>query len=152
MKGVSGLKGHELFRSISQEGVQKINKISKVKEFKAGEAIFEPNQEAKDLYILLDGLVALRFPAKEEAFSAGVLRMEKHDLIGAGALLGSSHYISQAYCVKKTKVLVIEGEKLRDVIEEDRITGFDVVMQIAQAYFERYIHLMRKIQGVFLEE
>lgn len=151
MKGPSQLKGHELFRSLSQEGVQKINKISTVKEFKAGETIFEPNQEAKYIYILLEGVVALRFPAKEDAFSAGVIRIEKDDLIGAGALLGSSHYISQAYCVRKSKVLAIDAKKLRDILEEDRITGFDVVVKIAQAYFERYIHLMRKIQGVFLE-
>ena len=149
MNGPTDLKGHELFTSLSMEGVQRINEVSEVKAFKAGESIFEPHQEAKNLYILLDGLVALRFPAKEDAFSAGLVRIEKDDLIGAGALLGSAHYISQAYCVQDSKVLSIDGEKLRDILEEDRITGFDVTVKIAQAYFERYIFIMQKIQNIF---
>jgi len=149
MDGPTDLKGHELFTSLSMEGVQKINEISEVKTFKAGESIFEPNQEAKNLYILLEGLVALRFPAKEEAFSAGLVRIEKDDLIEAGALLGTGRYISQAYCVQDSKVLAIDGRKLRDILEEDRITGFDVTVKIAQAYFERYIFIMQKIQSIF---
>ena len=149
MKGPADLKGHELFTSLSMEGVQKINEISEVKEYKAGETIFEPNQEASNIYILLEGLVALRFPAKEDAFSAGLIRIEKDDLIGAGALLGSSTYISQAYCVEDSKVLAINGKRLRDILEEDRSTGFDVLIKIAQAYFERYIFIMKKIQSIF---
>jgi len=149
MNGPTDLKGHELFTSLSMEGVQRINEVSEVKEFKAGESIFEPNQQAKNLYILLEGLVALRFPAKEDAFSAGLIRIEKDDLIGAGALLGTPRYISQAYCVEDSKVLVIDGQKLRDILEEDRITGFDVIVKIAQAYFERYIYIMQKIQNIF---
>ena len=149
MKGPTDLKGQELFTSLSMEGVHKINQISEVKEFEAGDTIYEPNQEAENLYILLEGLVALRFPAKKEAFSAGLIRIEKDDLIGAGALLGSPGYICQAYCVEKSKVLAINGKKLRDILEEDRITGFDVLIKIAQAYFERYIFIMKKIQGIF---
>ena len=58
-------------------------------------------------------------------------------------------YISQAYCVQDSKVLAIDGQKLRDILEEDRITGFDVTVKIAQAYFERYIFIMQKIQNIF---
>ena len=149
MNGPNDLKGRELFTSISMEGVEKINKVSEVKEYEAGDTIFEPDQEAKNLYILMDGLVALRFPGKEEAFSAGLIRIEKDDLMGAGALLGSPYYVSQAYCVEKSKVLSIDGGKLREIIEEDRISGFDVIIKIADAYFERYINIMKKIQGIF---
>jgi len=149
MKGPTDLKGHDLFKSLSMEGVHKINEISEVLDFEVGETIFEPNQEANKFYILLEGLVALRFPGKEEAFSVGLIRIEENDLIGAGSLLGSSRYTSQAYCVEKSKVLAIDGKKLREILEEDRITGFDVLLKIADLYFERYINIMKKIQSVF---
>jgi len=142
-------KAHDLFSSIKMESVQKIKDISREKKYKAGDSIFEPDQTADNVYIVLDGLVALRFPSKEEAFSAGLIRIEKDHLIGAGALLGSARYISQAYCVEDTKVLEIDGKKFRNILEEDRITGFDVTMKIAQAYFERYTELLGKIQGIF---
>ena len=149
MKVSAEFKGHEMFGSLSMEGVHKISQISEVKELKAGDVIFQPNQEAKNLYILLEGLVALRFPAKEEAFSVSVIRIEKNDLIGAGALLGSARYFSQAYCVKDSKVLIINAKKLRQILEEDKIAGFEVILRIAQAYFERYISLMNRIQSIF---
>ncbi len=150
MKGPADVTGQELFQSLSVDAVQKINEISRVQTYEAGESIFEPNQEAKKVYLLLDGLVALRFRGKEEAFSAGLVRIEKNDLIGAGALLGSPRYVSQAYCVKKSTVLGIDGKKLREILEEDRIVGFDVVMKIADLYFERYINVMRKVQSIFM--
>ncbi len=149
MTVTADLKAHDLFTSLKMESVQMIQEISTVKSFKAGESIFEPNDEAKNVYVLLEGLVALRFPSKEEAFSTGLLRIEKDHLIGAGALLGSTTHISQAYCVEDVKVLEIDGKKFRDILEEDRITGFDVTMKIAQTYFERYITLLEKIQGIF---
>lgn len=149
MDGSTEFKGHELFRSLSMEGVHKISQISEVKEFKAGDIIFHQNQEAKNLYILLEGLVALRFPATEEAFSVSVVRIEKNDLIGAGALLGSTKYISQAYCVKDSKALSINAKKLRQILEEDRVASFEVILRIAHAYFERYLSLMNKIQNIF---
>jgi len=149
MNGSTEIKGHELFRSLTMEGVHKISQISEVKEFKAGDILFQPNQEAKNLCILLEGLVALRFTAPEEAFSVSVIRIEKNDLIGAGALLGSNKYISQAYCVKDSKVLFIDAKKLRQILEEDKGTGFEVILRIAQAYFERYLSLMSKIKSIF---
>ena len=150
MKGPADVTGQELFQSLSVDAVQKINEISEVQTYEAGASIFEPNQTARNVYLLLDGLVALRFPGKEDAFSAGLVRIEKNDLLGAGALLGSPLYVSQAYCVENSSVLAIDGKKLRDILEEDRIVGFDVVMKIANLYFERYVNLMRKIQSVFV--
>jgi CRP-like cAMP-binding protein len=150
MKGPADVTGQELFKSLSVDGVQKINEISNVKTFKAGQNIFKANQEAKNIYILLNGLVVLRFPGKKEAFSAGLVRIEKNDLIGAGALLGSPRYLSEAHCVKKSTVLAIDGKKLREILEEDRIVGFDVVMKIADLYFERYVNIMKKIQSIFV--
>ena len=149
MDGSTELKGHELFRSLSIDEVHKISQISKVKEFKAGDTIYQQNQEAENFYILLDGLVALRFPAKEEAFSVSVIRIEKNDWIGAGALLGSTKHTSQAYCVKDSKVLSINAKKLRQILEEDRVASFDVLLRIAREYFERYLYLMNKIQSIF---
>jgi CRP-like cAMP-binding protein len=150
MKGPADVTGQDLFKSLSVDAVQKINEISEVQTYDAGTTIFEPNQEAKNVYLLLDGLVALRFPGKEEAFSTGLIRVEKNELIGAGALLGSPTSVSQAYCVEKSTVLVIDGKKLRDILEEDRIVGFDVMLKIAALYFERYINVMKKIQSVFV--
>jgi len=149
MNGSTELKGHELFRSLSMEGIHKISQISEVKKFKKGDIIFQPNQEAGNLYILLEGLVALRFPAKEEAFSVSFIRIEKDDLIGAGALLGSPKYSTQAYCVKDSKVLAVNAKKLRQILEEDKGASFEVILEIAHAYFKRYISLMNKIQNIF---
>ena len=150
MNGPTEFKGHELFRSLSMEAVHRINQLSEIKEFKAGDTIFHQNQEANNLYILLEGLVALRFPATEEAFSVSVIKIEKNDLIGAGALLGSLKYITQAYCVKDSKIFSINAKKFRQILEEDGINSFAVMVKIAHVYFERYIYLMQKIQSIFL--
>jgi len=149
MERSTELKGHELFRSLSVNAVHKISQLSEVKEFKAGDTIYHQNQEARNLYILLEGLVALRFPAEEEAFSVSVIRIEKDDWIGAGALLGATKHATDAYCVKDSKLLSISAKGLREILEEDRVASFDVILKIAHEYFERYLYLMNKIQSIF---
>ena len=149
MDGSTELKKHELFRSLSIQAVHKISQISEVKEFKAGDTIYQQNQEAENFYILLEGLVALRFPAKEEAFSVSVIRIEKDDWIGGGILLGATKHITDAYCVKDSKVLAISAKELREILEEDRVSSYDVILRIAREYFERYLYLMNRIQSIF---
>jgi len=149
MKETFDVKSQEVFESLSFEGIEKINKISEVKEFEAGDIIYEPYQPTENLYILLEGLVALRLTAGEEAFGAGIIKVGKGELMGAGALLGSPQYSRQAYCIKKSKVLAINGKKLLTILEEDKMAGFDVILKLARAYFERYNYLTNKLQSIF---
>ena len=149
MTKASDLKAHDIFSSLSLEGVQKVNDISEVRQFKAGQIIYQPGQATDNLYILLEGSVALRLTKDKESSTAGIFQVEKGELFGAGALLGTPRYFRQAYCVTKAKVLAINGKKFLKIIEDDKIVGFDVMTKIAQAYHDRYNVLTDKIQSIF---
>jgi signal-transduction protein with cAMP-binding, CBS, and nucleotidyltransferase domain len=76
------LKRSELFGMLNVDEVNKISTFSSMKEFKAGESIFEHNQRALHCYVLMKGKVYLQLPANTpvstRVSSSGCLRCSTH--------------------------------------------------------------------------
>ena len=148
MSVASILKGHELMKNLSVEEVDRISRFSERREFDKNDVIFRFGQKAESVYLLMQGTVFLRLPAAPEEFRIAVAKIEKGDLFGLSPLLGSEHYTTEAQCGEDVEVLVIEARKLRGLLQADSVIGFYVMSEVAAAYFNRYIELLKRFQGI----
>lgn len=142
------LKGHELFGLLSVEEVNKISTFSSVKEYRAGETIFEYNQVSSHLYMLMEGSVYLQLPANPPEFSFAISKIEKGELFGLSPLLDSPRYTSTARCSEPTKVLSIEAKPFRELLEMNCPAGLDIINRVARIYFTRYLDVLQRLQDV----
>lgn len=145
------LQGHELLKNLSMEEVASISRFSKRHKYKKNETIFQHNEDASQVYILLRGQVLLRRPAKPDEFRIVIGRIEEGEMFGLSPLLGSEKYTAEAWCAKATEVLAIDAEKLRDLLQTDCLAGFHVMNEVAQVYFTRYIDLLGRLQGIITQ-
>jgi len=135
------LKGHDLFRS--------------VKKFEANETVFSYNDPAGHIYMLMEGAVDLRLPSEGQDFSLVISKMEKGELFGLSPLLDSPpplldspRYTATAQCSAATELLSIEAKPLRELLKRNSLVGFEIMNQVAHIYFNRYIEVLKKLQGV----
>jgi len=142
------LQGHELLKNLTMEEVDRISKFSERKKYKENDTIFLHEAEAAHVYILLEGRVLLRLPAKPDDFRIVIARIEEGELFGLSPLLGSAKYTSEAQCARDTEVLAIEAHKLRELLQADCLAGFYIMNEVAQAYFTRYVELLGRLQGI----
>ncbi|RKX27707.1 MAG: hypothetical protein DRP45_00365 [Candidatus Zixiibacteriota bacterium] len=142
------LKGHDVFRSLSVDQAKELSRFSSVKQFMANETIFEYNDAAGHVYMLMEGLVNLRLPATEQDFSLVISRIEKGELFGLSPLLDSERYTATAQCVESTEVLSIEAKPFRELLRNNCMVDFNMMNQVADIYFNRYIDVLKNLQGV----
>jgi len=142
------LKGHELFRHLSMDEVEKISGFSERREYDQGDVIFRVGDKAEKVYILLEGEVHLHLRAGQEEFRIVVAKVEKEDLFGISPLLASERYILEAQCTKDSEVLVVEAKKFRKLLETDSATGVLIMTEVARVYYERYVEVLNRLQSI----
>ena len=142
------LKGHDLFRSLSVDEAHQITDFSSVKRYDANESVFGYGEPAGHVYMLMEGSVDLLLPAKSAEFNMIVSRIETGELFGLSPLLDSPRYTASALCRENTELLSIEAGKFRELIRNNPLVAFDTMNRVAHIYFNRYIEVLKSLQGV----
>ncbi|MBP1595723.1 MAG: cyclic nucleotide-binding domain protein [Acidobacteria bacterium] len=140
------LTGHEFFRSLLPEMVDRISNISSAKKIEKGEAVYGVDKKATHIFVLLEGQVELRLPGSSGDPGFHVSRVGRGEFFGIAPLMNADRYTTLAVCTRTSKVLFIEAKPLMEMLKNHPSVGFQVMTVVARAYFERYQHLMERIQ------
>jgi CRP-like cAMP-binding protein len=142
------LKKTELFDTLEESQLNALLSNSSVKSYSQGETIFLQGEDAKQLYILIQGEVDLTVKAQEEI---GVMtsKIEKEGAVfGTPSLMEPYRYNVTAKCLKPTKVLAIEANHIRKRIEEDPRMGVEIMRELASIYFNRLNELRSGVSNL----
>ncbi|MBL6975910.1 MAG: cyclic nucleotide-binding domain-containing protein [Deltaproteobacteria bacterium] len=142
------LKGHDLFRTLTVDNVGRINAFSSTKAFKKGDLVFRHEDKGAHVFIMLEGRIHLTLPAAVGKLKLIVTAVENGEFFGLSPLLGSERYTATALCLEPTRVLAIEADPFRAVLEENHLIGMEVMGMVARAYFSRYIETFGRIQHI----
>ncbi|UCG99798.1 MAG: cyclic nucleotide-binding domain-containing protein [Deltaproteobacteria bacterium] len=136
----------ELFRGLNRDEIEKIARLAHIEMYEAGENILNQGDFGDRLYIIAEGHVFL-----ERSIDLGTRKGNAIiSLLGRGralgcwsTLLGEAHtLLSSAICRKPTKVVVIKGLALREMMLDNFQLGFKVL--------ERLCFILRdRIQGAY---
>lgn len=143
------LTAQEVFSFLLPEQVNAISEAAERVSFKAGEFIYEKGDKADYFYIILDGEVTLRLP------STGGLSLVI-DQMGKGAVFGGplgqkrKAYALSAQGTRKGKLLKIDIGVMKKLMEKDMRMGLHLQRYVANAYFDRYIDTMKKLQAIVM--
>ena len=142
------LKGHDLFRSLNFDQAHLISEFSAMRSLNQGESIFRYDSPASHIFMLIDGSISLRLPAKSQDFNLVISNIQKGELFGLSPLLGSQRYTATAICNSASEVLFIEAKPFLELLMNNCPVGFNVMNRVAHIYFTRYIKLLENLQGV----
>jgi len=141
---VEGLRNCELSALLSDEEIQiltsSLGTACEIKAYKAGGHIFDQGEHSFRLYILMDGQVllerCLNVGKRTATWPLGLLG--KGRAMGWSALLyGPRSLTASAICQKPTRIISIEGNSLRSVLEKHPTIGFKVMDRLAYMLGER---------------
>ena len=123
-----------LFDSLSETDLEKFAAISLPQEWGAGSTVFAEGNPAKDLYVVEQGKVALQMQLPP--MQAQLSKRITVDVATKGAALGWSAvvqphtYTLTAVCLERTRVLAMDGFKLRNLLKADQRIGYEVLSQL----------------------
>jgi CRP-like cAMP-binding protein len=128
----------ELFDLLSDEQLEEVAKITEKKSYKIHDHIYERGNAAKHLFVMKQGLVSLRRIDPGDEVGIAFETRKPGELFGAASFVKPQEYTLTAICQEDTEVMAIDADKLFELAEKDPAVGYQLMLKIAQIYFERY--------------
>jgi len=136
MVPVETLKKLDLFEGLDTDELNAITGLSDVEECGAGTMIFKENDEAKKLYVLLEGKVAIQFEVGRHQ-DANVHTVAPGQAFGWSALVQPYQFTASARCVTDSKVVTVDGYALKKLTDEDCHMGYIILEKLAEVISAR---------------
>jgi len=126
------LQTSDLFGELEDEVLEKIAALCHEEIHSAGTALFSEGDRAQKLYILREGVVAIRIQPTAGARSVMVQPIEeKCGVFGWSGLAEPNIYTASAVCATDVKVIAISGGELMALLEQFPLAGLMVMRKLA---------------------
>ena len=128
------IKEIELFKGIDNEVMNEIADICSEKSYANGTVLFEKNEEANRLYILVEGTVKLRIT------NGGTITYslsDQGDIFGWSCMVESGHYTASGVCATDLKVLEINRDALDIIFNTHPHAGIKILKRLAGVFSKR---------------
>ena len=140
------LEDCEFFKGFKKEEIQKIANLCQMKTYNTGEYVFQQHDFGQYLYVIAEGHISLERLVNLGPRKGSVIieTLGRGRVLGCwSTLLGEPHFLmSSAMCQKSTKVLMLKGSDLREMMIENTDIGFDIL--------QRFCFLLRdRIQAAY---
>ncbi|MDP2719265.1 MAG: cyclic nucleotide-binding domain-containing protein [Dehalococcoidia bacterium] len=141
MVSINFLKESEIFRGLSESQLQKIAAIAGEKSYPAGSILFKEGSQARNLYIVEEGKVALEMKinmgGNQPARLATVDALTKGEALGWSSLIDPHVFTLSALCMDASKLVTIDSPKLLEILKQDTAMGFEIMKSVAKLIASR---------------
>jgi CRP-like cAMP-binding protein len=116
-----------------------IAKLAVEGEYEKGQIIYEPGDEAADVYALVNGIVT--FINKSGQGFLNVQRVMERSMIFGWVALVPEHpnRLGRAQCLENSKILSINGAALLSILENDTQSGFLVMKRLCSLIASTFV-------------
>ncbi len=136
------LKEIELFEGVDFEVLNEIAGICSEDSYSKDTVLFEKDEQAKCLYILLEGAVYLVI---KNGGSITYNLSEPGDVFGWSSMLENGKYTASGICATDLKVVKIEKDKLNRIFQNRPEVGFKVLQRLAGVISRRLSNAYRDL-------
>lgn len=129
--GPEELKKIPLFQNLDSDEAAKILGLSERQNYEKGDVVFQQDQEAKKLFIVEKGVVAMVIQLKPGTEQT-VVTESRGGAFGWSALLPPYRYTTSAKCREPSQLLALDGSKVRELCYKEPSLGVKVMEGLAQ--------------------
>ena len=133
------LRRYPFFGPLSEDQLKAIAKIAEEKTFPKDTYLLKENTAANRLWLLLEGDMDLIYSGGGEGAVANILvgSIAPGEVLGVSSMIEPYKFISSAKSTTPIKVIEIDANGLRALMELDCRLGYTLMRNIAQAVLER---------------
>ncbi len=126
------VKSIEIFEGLTEEELNLIKDFCQEEQHKQGDLIFTENSAATHLYILKAGRIAVEVKVSDEKQVNVYTISHGGESFGWSALVEPYKFTANARCVEGSKVISIDGQKLKDAIQQDYRLGYIIMGKVSK--------------------
>ena len=138
------LEGCELFKGLHESDIEKIAGLCRVEAYKSGECVARQGDFGDHLYFIAEGQVLLERSTDLGIRTGNVIIgvLGKGKAFGCwSTLLNEPHnFMCSATCKKSTKLVVVKGPALREMMVNNSRLGFSILERLCFLLRDRIQH------------
>lgn len=135
------LRECDVFSSLDDTTLEKIASLAVEKQYEAGTTIFNEGDNADELLVLQEGEAVLQITVRDAVKQVNkritVDITNRNSIVGWSAIVEPYLYTLTAVCLQKTKVLSIDGVKLRGLIQDNKLVGYEILKELVKVVASR---------------
>jgi len=141
------IKAQDVFSFLRPDQVNSISDAAERVNCSSGDLVYEKGDKANDFFVVLDGEVTLRLPG-HGGVSLVIDQLEKGAIFGGPLGQKRRAYALSAQCSRKAKLLKVDVGVMKKLMDRDERMGLYLQRHISNAYFNRYVDTMKKLQAI----
>ena len=141
------LKQSELFKKVPAEELKVLTPLAHPKAFAPGTIIFSQSSSAEKVYILDQGLVALKTSISNGLEITYEMIKKRGDSFGWASLFEPFQHTTTAICLEKTEVIVFERKQLYRIFPHHSLLGFRVMQNMCILLARRLVRTRQLLVG-----
>jgi CRP-like cAMP-binding protein len=128
-----------LFSGLNQKERNRVAVLSREIHFDRDAVIFQEDTEAADLFVLLDGRVALRFRTGMHPMSTELTTdiIKPGEIMAWSALVPPGRLTASGICLEPVRVLAINAATLKKLLDDDPHIGYIVMKNLSEVIATR---------------
>ena len=142
-----------IFKNFESDELKKLLEFCSVEDFQIGERLFREGDLAKDMWIVMNGIVELRFEMPNAKPTTNETTLSSHhNGIPESQVFGWSCFIPpyqmrlSAYCTsRRCQVLKIDSTKLNNLMAQDTAIGFKIMHYLVQVVGYRFKQMQEEV-------
>ncbi len=142
------LKRNELFNTLDDGEAAAMAKMAIGKTYVAGEEIFQENEAAYAICVLVEGRVGLMMDVGNGK-RLTVSTVEPGEIFAWSGLVAPYHFTSTARAIDDSTVAVFKSEDLRRMFDQNPRLGYQVMRQISFLIAQRLRDSHLQLLGLF---
>lgn len=133
---------------IPERVVRQLATASTLRDFRAGETIFREGSENRQMYLILQGTVALEMciPARG---CMRIMSLGPGDMLAWSALLGGGQMTTSAIATEDVEAIAVPGKVILDICDSDHEAGYCLMRQMAKALAQRLLATRLQLLDLF---
>lgn len=122
-------RNNNIFGSLSDKMIDKILPLAEMANFEQGDFIFKEGDAVENFYMVKRGTVLIEQKLTDKmTVTAGTLTTGES--FGYSSLFSEWVYSTNAVCSDQCEIIVMNGERVNDLLKEDHSMGFYVMQNI----------------------
>jgi CRP/FNR family transcriptional regulator, cyclic AMP receptor protein len=146
------LKGIPWFLGLDSKQLECLAGISSIEEIKANEQIFCEGDRVDNLYIILSGQVGVDMAVPTRG-QVRIYVAEALDIIGWSKMTPMVRQrTASAYALTKTRLLIIQGDELATLCEDDHHVGYIIMRRLANVVAGNLLTVKLQLMDLILQD
>lgn len=137
MVSSEALSKAEIFRGLEQDELSEIAALCREAEFEKRTFIFGESDMGRDFYLILEGAIGIEMEMPAGLGRKKLKTLREGEVFGEMCFLTGLRRSAAARTLDRVRVLVIDGEALDRLFEENHHIGYVVVRRLAEVLCRR---------------